>query len=184
MATHSSVLAWRIPGMEEPGGLPSMGSHRVGHDWSDLAAAAAAATWRRGISDKSNLGQDDNLVLGTPFGDVRSGGKGSKVSGLRFWQGCMVMWEADSRSVETREVLCVFIKRSVFIAWGTQNQIIDGIEVWELHTQHLRGMCSRTGIPPSESLILLVKIRTGWHHKLLGKRNYNEVSPHYRMAMI
>ena len=43
MATHSSVLAWRIPGMGEPGSLPSMGSHRVGHDWSDLAAAAAAA---------------------------------------------------------------------------------------------------------------------------------------------
>ena len=43
MATHSSVLAWRIPGAEEPGGLPSMGSHRVGHDWSDLIAAAAAA---------------------------------------------------------------------------------------------------------------------------------------------
>ena len=41
MATHSSVLAWRIPGTGEPGGLPSMGSHRVGHDWSDLAAAAA-----------------------------------------------------------------------------------------------------------------------------------------------
>ena len=43
MATHSSVLAWRTPGTGEPGGLPSMGSHRVGHDWSDLAAAAAAA---------------------------------------------------------------------------------------------------------------------------------------------
>ena len=43
LATHSSVLAWRIPGMGEPGGLPSMGSHRAGHDWSDLAAAAAAA---------------------------------------------------------------------------------------------------------------------------------------------
>ena len=41
MATHSSVLAWRIPGTGEPGGLPSLGSHRVGHDWSDLAAAAA-----------------------------------------------------------------------------------------------------------------------------------------------
>ena len=39
MATHSSVLAWRIPGMGEPSGLPSMGSHRVVHDWSDLAAA-------------------------------------------------------------------------------------------------------------------------------------------------
>ena len=43
MPTHSSVLAWRIPRMGEPCGLPSMGSHRVGHDWSDLAAAAAAA---------------------------------------------------------------------------------------------------------------------------------------------
>ena len=41
MATHSSILAWRIPGMGAPGGLPSLGSHRVGHDWSDLAAAAA-----------------------------------------------------------------------------------------------------------------------------------------------
>ena len=40
MATHSSVLAWRIPGTGEPGGLPSMGSHRVRHDCSDLAAAA------------------------------------------------------------------------------------------------------------------------------------------------
>ena len=43
MATHSSVLAWRIPGTAEPGGLPCMGSHRVGHDLSDLAAAAAVA---------------------------------------------------------------------------------------------------------------------------------------------
>ena len=42
MATHSSVLAWRIPGTGEPGGLLSMGSHRVRHDWNDLAAAAAA----------------------------------------------------------------------------------------------------------------------------------------------
>ena len=42
METHSSVLDWRIPGMGEPGGLPSMGSHRVRHDLSDLAAAAAA----------------------------------------------------------------------------------------------------------------------------------------------
>ena len=42
-ATHSSVLAWRIPGTAESGGLPSMGSHRVGHDSSDLAAAVEAA---------------------------------------------------------------------------------------------------------------------------------------------
>ena len=40
MATHSSILAWRIPGTEEPGGLLSMGSHRVRHECSNLAAAA------------------------------------------------------------------------------------------------------------------------------------------------
>ena len=50
MATHSSVLAWRNPGMGEPGGLPSMGSHRVRHDWSDSAAAAAA------VASSSNSG--------------------------------------------------------------------------------------------------------------------------------
>ena len=54
--THSSVLAWRIPGMAEPGGLPSMVSHRVGHDWSDLAActpyvAALLVLWE----DKSSF---------------------------------------------------------------------------------------------------------------------------------
>ena len=51
MATHSCVLAWRIPGMGEPGGLPSMGSHRVRHDWNDLAAAPTQESslwcWRR-----------------------------------------------------------------------------------------------------------------------------------------
>ena len=49
MATHSCVLAWRIPGTGEPGGLPSTGSHRVGHNWSDLAAAAAATNENLGI---------------------------------------------------------------------------------------------------------------------------------------
>ena len=47
MATHSSVHAWRIPGMAEPCGLPSMGLHRVGHDWSDLAAVAAHKCYSR-----------------------------------------------------------------------------------------------------------------------------------------
>ena len=56
MATHSSVLAWRILGMGEPCGLPSMGSHRVGHDWSDLAAAAAYWT-------SSDLGGSSSSVI-------------------------------------------------------------------------------------------------------------------------
>ena len=51
MATHSSVLAWRIPGMGEPGGLLSMGSHRVRHDWSDFAIAAV-----------SHIHQSDSII--------------------------------------------------------------------------------------------------------------------------
>ena len=56
MATHSSVLAWRIPGTGEPGGLPSVGSHKVRHDWSNLEAAAKMkiCTLRKSITDKIN----------------------------------------------------------------------------------------------------------------------------------
>ena len=56
MATHSSVLAWRLPGTGKPGGLPSMGSHRVGHDWSDLAIATVAPrtlVWARSSERKA-----------------------------------------------------------------------------------------------------------------------------------
>ena len=59
MAAHSSVLAWRIPGKGEPGGLPSVGLHRVGHDWSDLAAAADVfldlSCFLNGLVDVGNL---------------------------------------------------------------------------------------------------------------------------------
>ena len=60
MATHSSVLAWRIPGAGEPGVLLSLGSHRVGHDWSDLAAAAAKITAKGDCSHEIKR----HLVLG------------------------------------------------------------------------------------------------------------------------
>ena len=59
VATHSSVLAWRIPGMGKPGGLLSLGSHRVGHDWSDLAAA----TLNQLIQLKSPLPRELLLIL-------------------------------------------------------------------------------------------------------------------------
>ena len=64
MATHSSVLAWRIPGTGEPGVLPSMGSYRVGHDWSDLAAAAAAEYW------KSNVATTDVILISITLGHM------------------------------------------------------------------------------------------------------------------
>ena len=62
MAPHSSVLAWRIPGMAEPGGLPSVGSHRVGHKWSDLAAAAAVY-----ISEKAMAPHSCTLAWKIPW---------------------------------------------------------------------------------------------------------------------
>ena len=55
MATHFRVLAWRIPGTGEPGGLPSIGSHKVGHDRSVLAAAAAANTFPLAFSTQTIL---------------------------------------------------------------------------------------------------------------------------------
>ena len=54
MATHSSVLAWRIPGMGELDGLPSMGSHRVKHDWSDLAVATAGISPEKAMAPHSS----------------------------------------------------------------------------------------------------------------------------------
>ena len=75
MATHSSILAWRIPGTEEPGGLPSMGSHRVGHNWSDLAAAAEYIMRNAGLDEAQarikiagrNINNSD-MQMTPPFG--------------------------------------------------------------------------------------------------------------------
>ena len=76
MATHSSLLAWRIPGTGEPDGLPSMGLHGVGHDWSDLAAAAARQPCFLGGSDgkESTCSAGD---LGLIPGSGRSSGEGN-----------------------------------------------------------------------------------------------------------
>ena len=69
MAPHSSTLAWKIPWAEESGRLQSMGSHRVRHDWSDLAAAAVAAADKiRGwylnqLSKHLDLRSSDNQIL-------------------------------------------------------------------------------------------------------------------------
>ena len=71
MATHSSALAWRIPGMGEPRGLPSMGSHRVGHDWSNLAAAAAST------EKLCSLESSDDV-------DVKFGGKNAEPKSFFF----------------------------------------------------------------------------------------------------
>ena len=64
MATRSSVLAWKIPGTGEPGGLPSMGSHRVGHYWSDLAAATSQVVLMVKNSPANSDVRDAGLIPG------------------------------------------------------------------------------------------------------------------------
>ena len=61
MAPYSSTVAWKIPWMGEPGGLPSIRSHRVGHDWSDLAAAAAAAAVSHGSTPGHSVLMSERL---------------------------------------------------------------------------------------------------------------------------
>ena len=77
MATHSSVLAWRIPGTGEPGGLLSMGSHRVGHDWSDLAAEEQGLylCFPGGSDDKKSAYNAGDLVWSLGWEDSLEKGK-------------------------------------------------------------------------------------------------------------
>ena len=84
MATHSSALAWRIPGTGEPCGLPSMGSHRVGHDWSDLAAIAAVHVWCVGFCEGS--------PTSCPHGTISVWVTSLLLRTLQRW------WEATSKS--------------------------------------------------------------------------------------
>ena len=65
MATHSSVLAWRIPGTGEPGGLPSVGSHRVGHDGSDLARLPHSKTFLVAVLFEMAIPNSIIPILGT-----------------------------------------------------------------------------------------------------------------------
>ena len=75
MATHSSVLAWRVPGTGEPDGLPPTGSHRVGHDWSDLAVAAMI--WQVALAVKNPLTNGGEVRdLRSTLGSGRSPGGG------------------------------------------------------------------------------------------------------------
>ena len=85
MATHSSVLAWRIPWTEQPGGLPSMGSHRVRHNWSDLAAAAAEK-WKCVAGYNPGVTVLLDPVLQAELACLKTGGK------LRYLSLVISLW--------------------------------------------------------------------------------------------
>ena len=116
MATHSSVLAWRIPGTGEPGGLPSMGSHGVGPDWSDLAAAAPA--WGKGRGeweviatgycyfffwgDENILGLDTVMVL-----QLYESLKTTELFTLTEW----ILWYINCISIKTKTCV-IYVHRN------------------------------------------------------------------------
>ena len=85
MATHSSVLDWSIPGTAEPGGLPSMGSRRVGHDWRD-AAAAAMVFYLKGHMTSAHTGVISSLTLYYYFSCLLTPGS------LRPENGSLFLW--------------------------------------------------------------------------------------------
>ena len=103
--THSSVLAWRIPGTGKPGWLPSMGSHRVGHDWSDLAAVAAATHY---------------------FAN-----KGPSNQGYGFSSGHLWMWELDCEEGWAPKNWCFW----TVVLEKTLKSPLDGKEIQPVHSK-------------------------------------------------
>ena len=140
MTTHSSVLAWRIPGTGEPGGLPSMGSHRVGHDWNDLAAAASE-TCMEGDSTPAKISKSRIQMLEM----VRWFPSGKSIvlmikSVFKWWQD----WEYESSEG---------FSHLTVISFHTAKTTEPGCHLWDskeiLGELHLLALF---GVPPRSSL--------------------------------
>ena len=125
MATHSSVLAWRIPGTGEPGGLPSMGLHRVGHDWSNLAAAATepscisclmAPSFIFRFSHHSDLTYASGSIMGLPQMGFPGGSDGKESPCNAGDWGSALSWE-DPLGKEIATPCSI-------LAWKSQGQRI------------------------------------------------------------
>ena len=126
MATHSSVLAWRIPGTGEPGGLPSMGSHGVRHDWSDLVAAAAAAACQ--------------MYEIFHVKHVHTGRK------IEYELNEYLPFFETVQRLFISNMLCIFVNRYTFITWRVkmsrrtdtnnskkQNKTLQKYNIWHLY---------------------------------------------------
>ena len=115
MATHSRILAWRIPGTQEPGGLPSVGSHRDGHDWSDLAAAAAAHASKMMLKNlQARLQQYVNHELP----DIQAGFR--KGRGTRD-QIANICWIIEKAREFQKNIYFCFIDYTKAFVWITTN---------------------------------------------------------------
>ena len=126
MATHSSVLAWRIPGMGEPGGLPSLGSHRVGHDWSDLAAAAAAAVRLYKLFKYEN-------ILSTSFlAYLWLLYWGRVYEGKRSWRE-----KNDIEAIASSHLLSAFLRSSLYLSKKKLGEKYQNLVWWSLKSLFL-----------------------------------------------
>ena len=135
MATHSSVLTWRIPGTGEPGRLPSMGSHRVGHDWSKLAAAAFIGRTDAETEDPIVWLPDMKSLIGK---DPDAGGEG----GDRRWDGWMAsptqwtwLWANSGRWWRTG-------KPGMLQSMGSQRVRHDLVTEQQIHKINLKKYCT------------------------------------------
>ena len=97
MATHSSVLAWRIPGKGDPGGLPSMGSHRVGHDWSDSAAAYTDDTMLMAESEE----ELKSLLMKVKVESEKAGLKLNILKTKIMTSSPITSWQMDGETMQT-----------------------------------------------------------------------------------
>ena len=115
MATHSSVLAWRVPGTGEPGGLPSLGSHRVGHDWSDLVVV---------VRRREEVGEMRDKAGAILFGMIMEG-IFDKVMGeqtWRKWEVMQILVEGFSRQWDKQ---CKGVEVYIVCVWGQCGWIRD-----------------------------------------------------------
>ena len=145
MATHSSVPAWRIPGMGEPGGLPSIGSQRVGHDWSNLAAAAGRA-WVSQVAlvvkiPPASAGDERDMCSIPGWGRSPGGGHGNPLqySCLENSMDRGAWWATVHRVAKSRTQLKWLSKGSLFTflqAWWTDH-------LYGNHLELVKPACSR-----------------------------------------
>ena len=138
MATHSSVLAWRIPGTGEPGGLPSMGSHRVGHKWSDLAAAAAALCLAHIYSISGILKRDEERK-GRNKGRKKAGREGEKEERKKEEreEGKREGGEGERHYEDAGNFLRRQIQASIFLNLPKHNPLLLSLLLTFLSTQAL-----------------------------------------------
>ena len=110
MATHSSVLTWRIPGTGEPGGLPSMGLHRVGHDWSELAAVAATCYFAISVRESKWGGKVSGII------NMKMSIVGVEV-GIIYLKGKYLLFSVYVLSTADQSFKCIYWCHSRSLAW-------------------------------------------------------------------